>query len=114
MPLMVMTISFRLKPFATFAFDCGVECCSLVPVRAGNGLIDQLGQDGFFKAPDIASLEFILQSGLEMNRGRVFMDLWNSEIFEGCMACKPLRLQRILIMNEYQTLKPEVECHACY
>ena len=33
-----------------FAFDCGVECCSLVPVRVGNGFMDQLEKDGFFKA----------------------------------------------------------------
>ena len=25
-----------------FAFECGVECCSLVPVRGGNGVLDQL------------------------------------------------------------------------
>ena len=96
-----------------FAFDCGVECCSLVPVRKGNGFMDQLEKDGFFKAPNITSLECVLESGLSMGRGRVFVDLWDSQAFEGCSSCKSLRLQRIMEMNEYQSFQPEVQCHEC-
>ena len=96
-----------------FAFNCGVECCSLVPVRAGNGIMDELEQSSFFKAPDITSLEIVIEAGLEMKKGRIFMDLWNSQIFKGCEGCKPMRLQRISAMNKYQSLQPEVQCGVC-
>ena len=83
-----------------------------VPVRKGNGFMDQLEKDGF-KAPNITSLECVLESGLSMGRGRVFVDLWDSQAFEGCSSCKSLRLQRIMEMNEYQSFQPEVQCHEC-
>lgn len=28
-----------------FAFDCGVSCCSVIPVRAGNGMLDHLQRE---------------------------------------------------------------------
>ena len=96
-----------------FAFNCGVECCSLVPVRAGNGIMDELEQSSFFKAPDITSLEIVIEAGLEMKKGRIFMDLWNSQIFKGCEGCKPMRLQRISAMNKYQSFQPKVQCGVC-
>ena len=96
-----------------FAFNCGVECCSLVPVRAGNGIMDELEQSSFFKAPDITSLEIVIEAGLEMKKGRIFMDLWDGQIFKGCEVCKPMRLQRISAMNKYQSLQPEVQCGVC-
>ena len=48
-----------------------------------------------------------------MERGRVFVDLWDSKLIEGCSACKKLRLQRIMKMNESQSFQPEVQCHEC-
>ena len=96
-----------------FAFNCGVECCSLVPVRAGNGIMDELEQSSFLTAPDITSLEIVIEAGLEMKKGRIFMDLWDGQIFKGCEVCKPIRLQRISAMNKYQSLQPKVQCGVC-
>ncbi len=96
-----------------FAFDCGVECCSLVPVRGGNGTMDQLRAAGLFEPPQIASLEDVLEAGIGMNRGRVFMDLWDSQLFSGCEVCREARLSRIARMNQTQRLEPGVSCHEC-
>ena len=36
-----------------FAFRSGVECCTVIPVRAGNGIMDKLMETGGFYLPDI-------------------------------------------------------------
>ena len=33
------------------AFDVGVSCCSVIPTRAGNGIMEQLQRDGRFAPP---------------------------------------------------------------
>ncbi len=96
-----------------YAFDCGVECCSMVPVRGGNGTMDQLRRDGLFEPPELISLERVLEAGLQMERGRVFMDLWDSQLFGGCSACREQRLERMTRMNQTQQLEKEVQCNAC-
>ena len=96
-----------------YAFECGVECCSMVPVRAGNGTMDQLRQSGFFEPPQVASLERVLEAGLQLRRGRVVMDLWDRDLFGGCDGCRERRLQRIANMNQTQSISPRVECDVC-
>lgn len=96
-----------------FAFKCGVECCSMVPVRGGNGLMDRLQQDGDFTPPTVASLEQVLVAGLEMGGGRVFMDLWDSDQFLAPECCKQQRLSRLMEMNQTQQVQPEVQCDTC-
>ena len=94
----------------TFAFDVGVQCCSIVPTRAGNGIMEQLEQDGHFAPPTLASLETVLEEGLRMQRGRVFVDLWDEERFYGCQHCGPARGLRLRRMNLTQRLLPAVFC----
>ena len=96
-----------------FAFDCGVECCSMVPMRSGNGVMDQLRNSGKFTPPEITSLEQVLAIGLQMKRGRVFMDLWDSEQWLGAACCRQQRLERIAGMNDQQRVLPEVQCDSC-
>jgi radical SAM enzyme (TIGR01210 family) len=96
-----------------YAFDCGVECCSLVPVRGGNGALDQLQKRGDFAPPNLKSMESTLVAGLNMNRGRVFMDLWDAERFVTCTACSNGRQNRILQMNQTQIVIHGDECGDC-
>jgi radical SAM enzyme (TIGR01210 family) len=96
-----------------YAFDCGVECCSLVPVRGGNGALDQLQKRGDFTPPNLKSMESALAAGLGMNRGRVFMDLWDVERFVTCADCSSVRQNRILQMNQTQTVIQGDECGDC-
>ena len=93
-----------------FAFDVGVQCCSVVPTRAGNGIMDRLRRDGWFAPPSLASVEAVMEAGLGMGRGRVFMDLWGIEAFYDCPRCGPARRARLDRMNRTQALAPTVTC----
>lgn len=98
-----------------FAFSVGVQCCAVVPTRAGNGALDQLRRQGLFASPSLASLEEVLSYGLSLDRGRVFVDLWDVETFFDCPLCGPARAERLKSMNLSQALIPEVrcECEVC-
>lgn len=65
------------KKSIDFAFGVGVECCAVIPTRAGNGAIDALQQSGKFTPPSPESLESVMQYGLSLKQGRVFVDLWD-------------------------------------
>jgi len=93
-----------------FAFDAGVQTCSVVPTRAGNGIMGQLADDGHFTPPSIASIEAVLAAGIRLQSGRVFMDLWDLERFVDCDRCAPQRRERLHQMNLTQTVLPPVTC----
>ena len=99
-----------------YAFSLGVECCSVIPTRGGNGVLEQLAPEGDFEPPALASMETVLEGGLEstrrQGRGRVFMDLWDMERFAPCPLCRPLRAERLRQMNLTQRVLPPVNC-AC-
>ena len=93
-----------------YAFDAGVECCSIIPTRSGNGIMEQLQDEGIFQPPNVQSMERVLAAGLQMGRGRVFMDLWDGKQFCHCPECGPARLQRLESMNKTQQRLADVEC----
>ena len=78
--------------------------------RAGNGALDQLQQQGLFAPPGLRSLEEVLAYGLSLGQGRVFVDLWDVEMFCDCPHCGPARAERLKHMNLSQELIPEVHC----
>lgn len=96
-----------------YAFDVGVQCCAVVPTRGGNGIMERLSDDGQFAPPSIGSMEAVLEAGLKLGRGRVFMDLWDADRFYDCGSCGPARAQRLLRMNLSQDVEPPVDCDAC-
>ncbi len=93
-----------------FAFEAGVQCCSVVPTRGGNGIMGRLRREGWFTPPSLASVEAVMEAGLRMGRGRVFMDLWGIEAFYDCPRCGPARRARLDRMNRTQSLAPPVTC----
>jgi radical SAM enzyme (TIGR01210 family) len=93
-----------------FAFDCGVECCVVIPTRAGNGALDWLQNEGHFIPPDINSLEEVLDYGVGLKSGRVFADLWDIELFSYCKKCLDSRKTRLENTNFHQHLLPPVIC----
>ena len=105
-------VAWSLKSLE-FAFDCGARVCSVIPTRAGNGVMDQLQRDGRFAPPRLAALEETLACGIAMGRGRVFVDLWDVERFSTCSRCAPARIARLRQMNLLQKTLPEVEC-SCF
>ncbi len=93
-----------------FAFDCGATCVSVIPTRAGNGLMDRWQADGWFSPPQLTSLERVLDAGIAGQRGRVFADLWDVEQFAECTACASARIERLRSMNLSQSVPSPIEC----
>lgn len=82
-----------------YAFERGSECCSIIPTRMGNGIMEVLKQQGDFAPPTGRSLEQVLERGLALTRGRVFVDLWDAERFFPCPVCRDSRIARLQEMN---------------
>jgi archaeosine synthase beta-subunit len=96
-----------------YAFESGVECCTVIPVRGGNGSMEVLAKDGYFTAPEIKSLEKVLEYGIGLKRGRVFADTWDLQLFSKCKHCLGRRTERILQMNLQQEIPAPVDCNIC-
>ncbi|MCR9199385.1 MAG: radical SAM protein [Planctomycetaceae bacterium] len=96
-----------------FAFDHGVNCCAVIPTRAGNGMMEHLQHEGLFEPPCLASLEQVFEQTLSWQRGRVFVDLWDIAAFARCRICVDERVARLHRMNLTQCSQPPVVCHHC-
>jgi radical SAM enzyme (TIGR01210 family) len=93
-----------------FAFEVGVECCTVIPVRAGNGAMDLLMKKGDFSLPDIHSLEAVVEYGIGLGAGRVFADVWDLELFSKCKKCIEPRKRRLKAMNLNQKITEPFDC----
>jgi radical SAM enzyme (TIGR01210 family) len=93
-----------------FAFGVGVECCIIIPVRAGNGALDQLQNKGHFEQPDVRSLENVMEYGIELQAGRVFADVWDLKLFATCNKCIDDRIYRLNAMNHSQKYIRQIKC----
>jgi hypothetical protein len=96
-----------------FAFDSGVGCCSVIPVRGGNGIMERLSADRFYSPPSLKALEEVLAFGLGLKQGRVFVDLWDVERFASCPACAAPRQARLQRMNLGQIAEAPIQCAQC-
>lgn len=96
-----------------WAFEHGVECCSVIPTRAGNGALDALAASGDFAPPTLRSLEAVTEHGLGLGAGRVFADLWDIELIADCPVCARARVERLRTMNLEQRAPAPVVCVAC-
>lgn len=103
-------IDWTLKSI-DFAFDSGVDACSVIPTRAGNGIMDKLKEEGKFIPPTLNALETAFEKSLSLNKGRVFVDLWDLEHFSTCDLCFEERRSRLEQMNLCQKIRPSVECN---
>jgi archaeosine synthase beta-subunit len=93
-----------------FAFKTGIECCTVIPVRSGNGAMDFLKEKGDFNPPDIHSLETVIEYGIGLKSGRVFADVWDLGLFSNCNKCFEKRTARLIKMNLNQEIYPSIEC----
>ncbi len=98
------------KKSLLYAFDLGVECCSVIPTRAGNGAMEHLQEKGLFQPPRLRSLEKVLEFGINLGAGRVFADLWDVERFFPCDRCGPDRAARLRSMNLSQRIPAPTPC----
>jgi len=93
-----------------FAFKAGIECCTVIPVRPGNGAMDRLMKDGYFTPPRIQSLETVLEYGIGLQSGRVFADTWDLEQFSSCTECLTQKKDRLMNMNLHQEIYGKITC----
>ena len=96
-----------------FAFDCGSSVVSLIPVRPGNGALDELAAQGHFSPPALTTLERAAEHGVASRRGRVFADTWDLEQFSRCPGCFAARRERLNRMNLAQVVAESVACSQC-
>ena len=75
--------------------------------------MEQLANAGLFSPPMLSSIEAVLESGIAMKRGRVFVDLWDAQQFAGCRSCVDARIGRLDRMNLHQSIEPTIECADC-
>lgn len=106
-------IEWALKSMK-YAFDLNMNCCSVIPTRATNGIMQQLEAKGEFSPPSGSSMESVLARGMELQRGRVFIDLWDAEKFFPCPTCRLARIKRLQRMNLSQQNSPAIECPDCH
>jgi radical SAM enzyme (TIGR01210 family) len=93
------------------AFAAGSHCCSVIPMRGGNGTMERLQQEGWFAPPSLKALYDTHVAGLRMRAGRVFVDLWNIESLWDCPACGPSQTAALRAMNLTQQIVPWPACH---
>jgi len=101
------------------ALSVGASYAVVIPVRPGNGILDQLERRGAFVRPTLAELERTLVQGLELRgrspRGRgggcVLADLWDIEELFDCPDCGSRRAEILRQMNLTQRPAAAVECH---
>lgn len=108
----VENIEWCLKSIE-FAFSCGIETCSIIPTRPGNGIMDKLLEQGEYVPPALGALEEVFSKALKMNKGRVFADIWDLEKFSDCRYCFDDRKKRLHSMNMEQSIMQAVACEYC-
>jgi archaeosine synthase beta-subunit len=96
-----------------FAFDCGATTATLIPTRSGNGALDELATTKDFAPPRLATVEAAASYGLSLQRGRVFVDLWDIHKLTSCAECAPLRIDRLRSMNVQQVAENMPRCATC-
>lgn len=96
-----------------FAFDCGATAATLIPTRGGNGAMEALTQLGEFSPPRLDIVEAAARYGLNLNRGRVFVDLWDLRTAIPPCRCYVPRIDRLQKMNLSQHVLNTIACPDC-
>ena len=85
-----------------FAFNCGASVCSVIPVRQGNGIMEQLASRQEYAPPRLSSLEHVVSEALSWGRGRVFADLWDIRQFADDPSMADEQISRLTNLNVSQ------------
>ena len=102
-----------LRSSVEMAIESGSGVVSLIPLRAGNGAVDDLIQTGQASLPALRELEDAQEMGIQLAGTRCFADTWDLEIFSHCSGCLSSRSVRIQRMNVSQKVEPRVVCSEC-
>ncbi len=97
------------------ALERGVEHVAIVPLRGGNGTVDELAIAGLVASPTLGAIEEAFDRSLELARtlgvdGVVTVDLWDLDDGLGCAACRAPRLARLAQANLGGCLDERIVC----
>ena len=98
------------------AIAAGGSAIALIPTRPGNGALEALADEGWFRQPTLADLERSLvraQAHVSGSGARIFADLWDLDRFAVCVHCLAARRDRLHAMNLEQRLLPAPSCPQC-
>ncbi|MEZ5331379.1 MAG: radical SAM protein [Thermoanaerobaculia bacterium] len=98
---------------AGHALDRGARRVALIPVRGGNGALEELAASGGFAPPTLQQIESALSRALAETAGTVTADLWDLDRFADCPACLPARRHRLETINRTGLTEPPVSCPEC-
>ena len=90
----------------------GAQHVALIPVRGGNGIMEELQRDGAFTPPTLSQVEDALDRCLALG-GVVTADLWDVERVSHCRACASARRARLARINLSGQAEPRVVCGEC-
>jgi radical SAM enzyme (TIGR01210 family) len=101
------------------SFQAGAETVSLIPMRPGNGTLEELQRTGDFTPPGLRDLEGAIEDFLEGEekrgrcaRGMVLADLWDVHRLDAPACCAAARIERLRAMNTLQRNLPLPACPA--
>jgi len=99
---------------AAHAFERGARIVALIPVRGGNGAMEELAARGQFTPPSLAQLEEALDRCLALGGGGVALaDLWDLDRLTRCPACAAARRERLERINLTGSPEPRAACREC-
>jgi radical SAM enzyme (TIGR01210 family) len=98
---------------ALYAGSVGVERVSLIPLRLGNGVLDDLAAKGDLGPVRLSHLEEALERSLAEADGDMIVDadLWDTSVLTTCDRCGPARTERLSAANLEQTIGAAVDCN---
>ena len=95
------------------AVDRGARVVAIIPVRGGNGALEELQSLGHFTPPTLRQLESALDASIEAEHSAVSADLWDAQRLLACDVCRDARVDRLRRMNLTGRLESPVHCADC-
>ena len=96
-----------------YAVARGASVVAIIPVRGGNGELEQLRSLGEFTPPSLSELEAALDGCLQFTECVVTADTWDVERFVACGACRASRTDRLRRINLSGCPEARVDCAEC-
>ena len=96
-----------------YAVQLGAAVVSIIPLRAGNGELEQLASFGQFARPTLGQLEAALERCLAFAPAAVSADLWDAEHLASCSACRAARIERLRRINLTGRTEAAISCPTC-
>ena len=95
------------------AASVGAEVISIIPLRGGNGAMEDLRERDLWCPISLDLVERALDAALGRTAAVVQLDLWDLERLARCRRCFDARRERLQRINRTGVTQPAVECPGC-